>query len=145
MGDLERIEAKVDWLVAAVKHLLTEGIEAEVTLDTDLADYLDDVQGHLSVPTMPMADEDGGEWIAPRFEPKPVGPPPCPHNQQVLTNGVLTCGRCSKPLIETGLVRSTLSAGGQVIPDPHPPRWATDHSPGASSKNPGTPLVPHSG
>ena len=38
-------------------------------------------------------------------------------------------------------------SAGQILRmrfDPNPPKWATEQSPGASSKNPGGALVPHS-
>ena len=139
MGDLERIEAKVDWMVDALKYLLTQQIE-DNELDLETAKwFVEKTLDDYSV----EEDMSQFEHVAVRTRPAPKAKP-CPHNQQVVIDGILKCGRCGFPLMATGVAQSTVGADGRVIPDPNPPGWATEHSPGASSKNPGGPLVPHS-
>lgn len=136
MGDLERIEAKVDWCVAALKHLLAEEVGGEWARPP-----VDEwpIEGNHHVPV-----EGNGEWIAPRFGPRPPKAKPCPHNQQVLVDGNIACARCGTVLTSSGVQQNRVANDGRVVADPNPPQWATDRSPGASSKNPGTPLVPYS-
>lgn len=74
----------------------------------------------------------------------------CPHNRQgVDDRGNLICLRdgCGYVFTQSGIVQNRLAPGGEhgrVLPDPNPPKWATEQSPGASPNNPGSPLVPHS-
>jgi hypothetical protein len=134
------IEAKLDhlieqgnWVVAALKHLLQ--VEAGIEPEEDEDDWLDD--------DLSAVDTSQFEHTAVRSKPQPKAPV-CTHNHQVLVDGNVQCARCGTVLNSGGLVRSSVSPSGQVVADPNPPRWALEHSPGASSKNPGTPLVPHS-
>jgi hypothetical protein len=137
---LERIEAKQDWCVSALKHLLAleAGIELPEPEEPDeLEEWLAEVptNGHGEV------DMSQFEHVAVRSQPKTK---PCPHNQQGVVDGRLKCLRCGYEFTDTGSVQNRVSASGQIVRDPNPPKWATQHSPGASSKNPGSPLVPHS-
>lgn len=136
----EQIEARLDalaeqneWLIKAVKYLLAN--EAGIEPDEDA--WLDDEDIEVE------GDASQFEFTAVRTRPQPKKPA-CPHNRQGLDDdGNVICQRCFQVLTSAGLVHTTLSAKGKVIADPDPPRWAVEHSPGASSKNPGTPLVPH--
>lgn len=137
MTNGERIEAKLDhlievsdWLVVAVKHLL--GAEAGIEPDED--DWLDE--------EAPVGDMTQFEHTAVRTRPQPKKPQ-CPHNQQVLVDGRLACAKCGFIFGSTGLVHNSVGPSGQIQNDPNPPAWALDRSPGASSKNPGGPLVPY--
>ena len=135
MGQIDEMEAKLDWCVAALKHLLMgeAGVQPEEwELEAELAEYED------------PEDMSQFEHVAVRRPPKVQEPPPCPHQHQVLVDGVVRCARCSQPLNTSGLIRNQVSPSGQVMHDPNPPQWARERSRGASSKNPGTPLVPHS-
>lgn len=126
---LERIEAQTSWLVAALKALLSEEVG---TPGDELEAWLDDEPDDI--------DTSEFEFAALR---RPPTPPACPHNHQVLVGGVLKCGRCGLAFVETGMAHGTVSPNGAVRPDPNPPAWVNSQSPGASSKNPGGPLVPH--
>jgi hypothetical protein len=135
---LERIEAKQDWLVSAVKQLLALEAGVELPTQTDpLEEWL------AEVPLNGNGHAPEGEYIAPVHGPKPPQPKACPHNQQAIIGGLLTCQRCGFVWGDSGVVQNRVGNDGSVVPDPHPPQWATEHSPGASSKNPGTPLVPY--
>lgn len=149
MTNGERIEAKLDWLVVAVKHLLAVEAGVELPAADELEDWMDDDGGpHVygeSRPVLPTemhTDMSQFEHLAVRSRPQPKRPA-CPHNQQVLVDGNVACARCGFVLSSSGLVRSTVSASGQIQNDPNPPAWALERSPGASSKNPGGPLVPY--
>lgn len=135
MGKLAQIEAQNKWLVSAVKHLLSQEIDG--------VEHVEEWLGGL--PDVVDEDEDMSQYehLAIRNPPKPKTKP-CPHNQQGVVNGRLKCVRCGHIFGSSGVVQNKVASDGRVIADPNPPQWATEHSPGASSKNPGTPLVPHS-
>lgn len=125
MEELAAIREQNDWLVSALKHLL--GREAG---------------GQPEVDELELDDEADFEFTAVRTRPQPKAKV-CPHNQQGIVDGRLTCLRCGFNFTETGSVQNRVGPNGQIVRDPNPPGWALEHSPGASSKNPGTPLVPH--
>ena len=134
MGDLERIEAKLDWCVEALKHLLNA--EIDYPRPEDVYDML---------PMIPEPEEDMSQFehVAIRRPPQVAAPPACTHNHQVLVDGAVRCAKCGHVLNSAGVVHPTMTPAGQIRADPDPPEWATQYSPGASSKNPGGPLVPH--
>ena len=147
MTNGERLEAKIDslleqsaWLVKAVKHLLANeaGIDEQV-----YADEIDEWMAEAPLDDYVPDDMSEFEHVAVRHRPQPKARA-CPHNQQVLVDGNITCARCGFVLSSSGLQRNTLTPSGQIMADPNPPKWATEQSPGASSKNPGGALVPHS-
>jgi hypothetical protein len=41
--------------------------------------------------------------------PPRTGPPPCTHQHQKLVKGVVTCAMCDKPLVQSGVVESSLT------------------------------------
>jgi hypothetical protein len=135
---LERIEAKQDWLVAAIKHLLMSeaGVARPEPID-ELEEWLADIP--LEQARLAVEDE---EWIAPIHAPK-AATAVCTHQHQVLVNGNVQCAKCAHVLTSSGLARGTVTPSGQVMPDPNPPGWARENSRGASSKNPGGALIPH--
>ena len=113
MGDFERLEAKVDWLVSAVRHILEQEIgDTSVDYDEEFAQVIDE-------------DVTQGARV-----PRPKGPPPCPHNQQVLVGHNVTCARC-------GLI---LTSSGVVGRDPGAP-IAGQGTREESSRNPGRPVI----
>lgn len=130
----EQIEAKLDWCIAALKHLLAT--EAGVEL--------------------PEADEDA--WLDEEDEPEDMSQfehtavrtrrqpkaKTCPHNQQALVNGRVVCVR---PNPETGVICGTvLNQSGVRGRDPNSPVPAPgqeDQFNHVSSQNPGSPLVPY--
>lgn len=138
---LERIETQNAWLVAAVRRLLMD--QAEAPRD-EFEDWLAEEDPDLPAQDIGVAVDDDEEDVSQGARvPGPRQPKACPHNQQVLVGGNVACARCGAVLTSSGMAQGRVSPSGQVIPDPHPPQWATQYSPGASSKNPGTPLVPH--
>lgn len=144
MSASEEINAKLDWCVAALRYLLQEKAGGVLPEDEDA--WLDDADWE---PEATVADylaaetPDPNEHVAVRTRRQPKAKA-CPHNQQGIVDGVLRCLRCGFGFTQTGSVQNRVSQTGAVIQDPNPPGWALEHSPGASSKNPGTPLVPHS-
>jgi hypothetical protein len=153
MEILERIESHLVWQTEAFKHLLAAEAGIELEGPDELTDWLaEDTLEHYPhgvghhVDPGDGAYDDPNEHIAVRTRPQPKRPP-CPHNQQVLVSGNVQCARCGTVLTSSGVDKTTMvSQTGAVerIPGARPPQWATERSRGASSKNPGGPLVPHS-
>jgi hypothetical protein len=86
MGQIDEIEAKLDWCVSALKFLLSHpsvGYELPPVADYDEPD--------AEIVQMPP--------------PRPPVAKPCPHNQQVLVNGAVKCARCGFLLVQGGIVK----------------------------------------
>jgi hypothetical protein len=138
---LSRIEEQNLWLVAGMKLLLADSIGAGVEATDDLDEWLlDEPLEQLRQDVQAVVENDPNEHIAVRRAPRKK----CPHNQQVLVDGRVQCARCGFLLTTAGLAHGTVMSDGRVAPDPNPPAWVQDQSPGPSSKNPGGKLVPHS-
>lgn len=132
MSASEEINAKLDWCISALKYLLQEHAAGPLPADED--DWLEDEDEDLSQ----------FEHLAVRTPPRPKVKA-CPHNRQGIDDaGNLVCQRCGFNFTGTGSVQNRVGPNGGIVRDPNPPGWALEHSPGASSKNPGSPLVPHS-
>lgn len=99
---LESVETKLDWLVQATKILLAEqaGVELEAEPDDEWA-FLDE-----------PADE---EYIVPVHAPKAPKRKPCPHNQQTVVDGAVTCARCGTKLVQGGVVGDPNRNGNQAL------------------------------
>ncbi len=140
MSASEEINAKLDWIVEALKYLLQE--KAGVPLGDDEDAWLDNDALAGAAWAMPP-EVDTGDVLVPIHAPRQQKRPPCPHNRQEVVGGKLACARCGFVFGESGLVQSTVASNGSVIPDRNPPRWVREISRGASSKNPGGQLIPH--
>ena len=136
MQEFDDLKVQVSWLVQAMKYLLEKELGQPLGDRGFQAGDLLDLEADLNL------DDDMSEFehVAVRSRPKQ---PQCPHQHQVLVDGVVRCAKCGHPLNSSGLVRTQPTPSGGIMADPNPPQWATQYSPGASSKNPGTPLVPH--
>ena len=135
MSASEEINAKLDWIAGALKYLLQQQAGGE-RVEPDEDAWLDEGWE----PEAPV-----GEYVVPVHAPKAPKRPSCPHNRQGIDDhGNLICQRCGYRFTSTGSVQNRVGANGGIVRDPNPPEWALQHSPGASSKNPGTPLVPYS-
>jgi hypothetical protein len=145
--DLERIEAKVDWCVAALKHLLRAGVELEEEFGSEEDDYLESEE---DVTEVPVSVNDQGDFVVPDFV-VPHHPPrapkrkPCPHNSQGLLDGNIICQRCGMILVNrTGVVQDRLSpAGDRIIHDTSDIRRPGEET-YENERNPGAHLAPHS-
>jgi len=102
---LEVMETKLDWLVKATKILLAEqaGVELEPQAEDEWA-WMDDQPE--------VVDE---EWVAPIHAPKPPKAKQCPHNQQTVVDGAVTCARCGIKLVQGGVVGDPNRNGNQAL------------------------------
>jgi hypothetical protein len=102
MGDLERIEAKVDWCVSALKALL----KAEVGAPESVGWAAEELMAGRDVDIV-------DDWIAPRHAPEP---PKCTHQHQTLDpTGAVKCARCGFVLVQSGVVQDPARHGREAL------------------------------
>ena len=140
MSASEEINAKLDWLVDAVKYLLSQqGSPPPVDEDAWLEDGVDfDAEfAAAAAAVIPGASGCGHALTAIRGGHvlctqcgEDLG---CAHNQQAIVNGRVVCANCG----------ALLGRSGVVGRDPNAPIPGQETH-GPSAKNPGTPLVPYS-
>ena len=81
MSDHDEVMERLDWLVKAVKYLLSQEEPAGlIEADEDMSEH---------------------EHFAVRTPPKPA---PCTHQHQQVVDGVVRCAKCMYPLIQSGVV-----------------------------------------
>jgi hypothetical protein len=149
--DLERIEAKVDWCVAALKHLLKAGVvERGQTIGLEDDEYDDYLEFEEDVTEVPVSVNDQGDFVVPDFvvphhAPRAPKRKACTHNMQGLVDGNIICQRCGAVLVNrTGVVQDRLSpAGDRIIQDPSNIRRPGEET-HENESNPGGFLAPHS-